>query len=85
MFQFVNNCCFHKEKNFSPHLTIAETQVAEAYWVSVIQRDHFTKEIQALKDDRALHNSSAILSLHPILNSSGVLRVGGRSNNSQMS
>ena len=58
IFLFLNNCRSHK--NSSPHLTTTEIQVAETYWVSVIQRDHFTKEIQAIKDNRALHDSSAL-------------------------
>lgn len=83
--RFVNNCHPNKENNSNPHLTTAELQAAEMYWVSVIQRDHSTKEIKALKGTQSLHESSVLLSLHPILDSSGVLRVGGRESNSKAS
>ena len=36
------------------------------------------KESQALKADRVVPNSSSLLSIHPILDSAGVLHVGGR-------
>ena len=52
MLRFLNDCRSNKEKNLSPHLTTTELQAAETYWVSVIQRDHFTKEMQALKDNK---------------------------------
>ena len=85
MFRFVNNSRSNKESSLSPHLTTAELQAAETYWVSIIQRDHFTKEIQALKESKDLQQSSILLSLHPILDSSGVLHVGGRAHNSKAS
>ena len=65
-------------------LTVAELVTAEKYWVTLSQRDHFSTEITALKTKHRLSSSSCLLSLHPFLDSEGVLRVGGRGNHSKL-
>ena len=52
--------------------------------IAVVQRQHFTEEIKALKKQSALSSSSSLLSLHPILDSNDLLRVGGRQQNSKL-
>ena len=62
----------------NPHLTVLE---AERYWLALSQEDHFSNEIQLLKENLHLPNSSSLLSLHPFIDSTGILRVSGRESN----
>ena len=64
-----------------PFLSTQELHEAEIYWLLHSQEEYFATEIHALKTHHALTNSSSLLSLHPILDSVGVLRVGGREQN----
>ena len=48
----------------------------------MIQQNHFAEELNAIKESQEIRDSSALLPLHPILDSSGLLRVGGRARNS---
>ena len=59
-------------------LPSCELLKAETYWPLFSQKEYLVKEIEILKENCVLHNSSPLLSLHPILDSSGVLRVSGR-------
>ena len=59
-----------------------ELVAAETYWLSISQHDHFAQEIDALQKKHMIHNSSCLLPLHPLVDSSGLLRVGGREQNS---
>lgn len=62
-------------------LVVPEMEAAEKYWVSHSQECCFVDDI-ASKRDIAL--SSSLLSLHPLLDSSGILRVGGRVQNARL-
>ena len=88
---FVNNC--HTNKNgsslqSSSSLITQELHSAEVYWISIAQEDCywisiaqedcFPEEIKGIKESKVLHSSSPLLSLHPILDSSGILCAGGR-------
>ena len=88
--RFVNNCRARKGDDnilpvVTPHLTIRELFTAENYWISLSQEDHFSKEIDALKSKHTVPSASCLLSLHPILDSLNILRVGGREQNSKLS
>ena len=81
MFRFIHNCrakvaMSHIE--FSPHQNTRELHEADLYWFSIIQRQHFSTEINKLKSRHKLHNSSSLLALCPFLDENGLLRVGGR-------
>ena len=76
--RFVNNCRTNKNGcslQSSSSLTTQELHTAETYWIPIVQEDCFPKEIETIK---ILCSSSPLLSLHPILDLSGILRVGGR-------
>ena len=60
------------------HLSISELQKAECYWLKFVQCSHFKEEMQALKRQSPLNSSSSLSPLNPFLDSSGLLRVGGR-------
>lgn len=71
------NNCHHKKQDKSPHLSTAELIEAETYWFLLTQQQAFPKEIDALKRGNSLSDSSRLFSLHPFVDSSGLLRVGG--------
>ena len=75
--RFVHNCRNRAEKK-SSSLSVWELRAAERYWIKIIQDTHFLEEITSLKKQIPLHSSSPLLSLHPFVDSSGLLRVGGR-------
>ena len=87
--RFVNNCRAHKQGRTkiisSPFLTVPELVAAQNYWIRTAQLDHFTQEIESIKKDGAIPNSSRLLPYHPFLDSDGILRVGGREHNSDRS
>ena len=83
--RFVDNCCCKgQDRAISLYLSTSELIISESYWTSLAQQA-FAPEIEALKNDESLPKSSCLFSLHPFLDSSGLLRVGGRSRNAQMS
>ena len=84
--RFFDNChCRNQDRSTSLYLSTSELIVSENYWISFTQRQTFYAEIAALKKDESLTKSSRLFSLHPFLDSCGLLRVGGRGWNSQMS
>ena len=68
-----------------PPLTTRELVMAEGYLVKLSQEDDFPTEIALLKANCSLPSNSCLLSLHPFLDSEGVLRVRGREGNSELS
>ena len=86
--RFISNCRVRRNKQIPQlrsSLSTKELLEAEAYWLLFSQEEHFAREIQILKKNHVLPNSSPLLSLHPILDSAGILRVGGRVQNSRLS
>ena len=62
----------------TPPLTVEESVKTEAYWISVAQHQCFSSELKCL-------NSKVDLpSLHPFVDSRGVLRVSGRDQESKL-
>ena len=59
-------------------------QAADIYWLSLLQEQHFAKELKSLRKEQNLQKSSPLVSLHPFLDSDGLLRVGGREHNSKI-
>ena len=51
---------------------------AENYWLRFSQEEHFQEEIGLLNTANPISKSSCLVSLCPILDHCGVLRVGGR-------
>ena len=89
-FRFINNCRASKGNptnaiHKSSCLSVQELVAAKNYWISISQADHFEEEIRSLTSSHVLPSKSCLLSLHPFLDSSGILRVGGREQNSKLS
>ena len=87
MMRFISNCRASQRKltRVSGSLTVSELNKAVLYWVSISQTTHFSAEIGALKSSKSLPRSSPLISLNIFLDADGLLRVGGRQQNSRLS
>ena len=65
-------------------LTVREFVEAETYWTSISQNESFGSELKSLISKDSLPSNSSILSLHPFIDPQGVLRVGGRKQESKL-
>ena len=86
IFRFIENCRKQDAQNrlFSS-LSVEELYEAECYWLRLMQHSYFEGEMQALRECSSLDSSSSLLSLNPLLDSSNLLRVGGRQQLSESS
>lgn len=82
VFRFIENCRNREGKNSHPSLMPNELHTAENYWLSLVQGEQFAKELESLKANRDLPKTSPLLHLHPFVDSTGLLCVGGREQNS---
>ncbi len=74
------------DRVLTPSLDVEEIRKAEDYWIKMIQRDYFYGEIQTLeRKSPSLKASNSLTCLNPFVDSSGLLRVGGRQSNSLLS
>ena len=83
--RFVKNCLARKRRTerLTSFLTVQELADAESYWLSISQQDHFATEVDALKLENSISKSNSLVPLHPIVDSSDLIRVGGREHNSK--
>lgn len=75
---------FHRKFHAKGFLTVQELQRANERIIWAIQSAAFSREIQDLKTGKALHAKSNLLTLHPFIDDKGLLRVGGRLQNSNL-
>lgn len=69
-------------KNQSSPINPEEIDAARLFWVKTTQAVYFRNEINQLSRNENLSRSSALLRLAPFVDASGLLRVGGRLQNS---
>ena len=81
--RFIYNCRHKNTRKFG-HLAVQEMMLAEEYWISLSQEDLFAQEIAALKSQHSVSQTSRLLPLNPPLDSSEILRVGGREQHSNL-
>lgn len=84
--RFIRNCQLYKKNNLiSSPLTASELSTAESYWISLSlsQDQHFPHEINSLKSQHSISNSSSLISLYPFLDKQGLIKVGGQEGNSK--
>lgn len=67
----------HKECNMGP-VTPVELEGALIHWIKRVQQQHFGDELRNLMKNIKIKTNSKVSSLHPFLDSLGVLRVSGR-------
>ena len=81
IFRFISNCRSSKlgtEPSHHTYFTTQELCLAEKYCYSIVQQVHFKEEITAAKSTSGLNKASPLLSLRPMIDPSGLLRVCGR-------
>ena len=64
--------------------TVQELVSAERYWISMSQSQCFESELRSLSTKGVLLSKSALLALHPFIDSQGVLRAGWREQKSKL-
>ena len=88
LLRFVKNCHLSGESTpdriTTPSLSVTELLAAEHYWIVFSQGECFSAEVATLKSKQQMPRSSCVLSLHPFLDSEGILRVGGRQANAKL-
>jgi hypothetical protein len=70
--------------SFPPQLTVDEMKLAERCIIGHVQHQFFRKEINQLSSERSVDKSSPLSQLSPMLNSAGLLVVGGRLKNAYL-
>ena len=65
-------------------LSVGELVEAEYYWISHSQHKWFSAESKGLKSEHSVTSDICLLSLHPFVDSNGVLRDGGREQHSNL-
>ena len=80
VFRFVNNCR-SGHTNYSGPLSPIELAAAETHCLTNAQSHSFQSEV---KKGQSLPGSSCLRTLHPFVDSSGLLRVGGRLSNASL-
>ncbi|XP_022827101.1 uncharacterized protein LOC111356845 [Spodoptera litura] len=78
-----NDILIYKKKREN-YLTLYDLKRATEMIIKHVQQEHFFKEISQLEKGEPLSKKSQILNLNPILDSHGVLRVGGRIKHSSL-
>ncbi|GBM60717.1 hypothetical protein AVEN_147972-1 [Araneus ventricosus] len=81
--RFISNCRNPESKRKGP-LTSEELSEAEHYLIKQCQFEVFSAEVAAIMSGDNISNKSKILNLSPFLDNKGVMRVGGRLENSQL-
>ena len=81
MFRFV--CNSRGVTHHSGSLSATEVNKAEVHWQATSQSHSFQKEIESLKKKKVVSRASCLRTLHPFLDDSGLLRIGGRLRKSQ--
>ena len=74
--RFVHNARTKEKRN--GQLCTEEIQQAEQYWIKRTQSDSFPKEMNGLLKNANVDRHSKIISLKPFLDECGLLRIGGR-------
>ncbi|GFQ86947.1 DUF1758 domain-containing protein [Trichonephila clavata] len=91
--RFIKNCKKIKSSqgssigsshNNTNPLTFSETKTAEETIIRWVQGIFFQEEIQNIKKQISLPPKSPLRSLHPFIDEHGLVRVGGRLQNSQL-
>lgn len=79
--RFLYNCRTSSEKRMGS-LSAEEMTEAERYWLRISQMETFGNEVRTLSASKPLDRKSPIKDLNPFLDNEGLLRVGGRLQNS---
>ncbi len=88
IFRFIHNCRLKRPNAIlSLYITVQELSQSERSWIRTCQAADFPHELATIQSssDATLPNYSALKSLRPFIDSNGVIRVGGRLSNAEVS
>ena len=74
-----------KQNKITGLLTSNEMKKSEVYWLKITQRESYCEEIDRLTKNQEINRTSSILKLNPFLDQNGLLRLGGRLQESNLS
>ena len=83
--RFVNNCKVSRHEREVGALTKEEIDKAWISIVKTVQSESFDREIKCLSNHKSIPKESKLLQLNPFLDCNGLLRVGGRLQNANIS
>ena len=81
--KFSRKLC-NKSGSFDCSVKVADLREAELRIVSIVQKEAFKEEIEAIESGGSLVRSSSVAKLDPFVDPMGILRVGGRIRKSRM-
>ncbi|XP_059225785.1 uncharacterized protein LOC131997922 [Stomoxys calcitrans] len=84
IFAYVSKFVYSKLSAHTEVLTPDDIRAGTRLLVKNIQLVHFSEEYKALKSDKEIASSSKLYSLAPIIDEFGLIRVGGRLQNSTL-
>lgn len=76
--RFINNTRNKTDAKQLSHLTTRDIESAHNIIIKSTQLRDFTQEIVLLQKHKPVHSTSKVLTLNPILDKDGILKVGGR-------
>ena len=76
--RFVKNCQHSKSDTQQINRSVKELDLAEKYWIKLVQETHFGREISLIKKNKTLPRGSCLITLHPFVDDEGILRLRGR-------
>ncbi|KRZ97647.1 hypothetical protein T08_3806 [Trichinella sp. T8] len=82
--RFGKNCRLPKPDRLVEYVTPLEMQNAENYWIRKAQHERFSTEIYQLSNGRQIAANSRLQQFDPFLDEYGLLRIGGRLQNSDL-
>jgi hypothetical protein len=68
----------------SPYISMHNTYGHKLFWIKTTQQAYYSSEFKILQAAKRLKESHALLRLTAIIDHAGILRVGGRLQNSQL-
>ncbi|GBN40280.1 hypothetical protein AVEN_182684-1 [Araneus ventricosus] len=81
IYRFIYNCKNKNERKKGP-LESGELKLSELFVLKQVQNEHFVKDVNSLRKKVEVSKESQLRNLHPFLDTSGLVRVGGRLGNS---
>ncbi|VEN44957.1 unnamed protein product [Callosobruchus maculatus] len=83
--RFLSNSRLPEDKRHLSYLTVPELQMSLHTLLKYAQLESFSEDYSKLQKGKQLQNGSKLLSLNPFIDKNGLLRVGGRLENSEFS
>eukprot|EP00102_Acyrthosiphon_pisum_P012037 XP_008181027.1 PREDICTED: uncharacterized protein LOC103308777 [Acyrthosiphon pisum] len=85
--RFLYNCrsSLSNTERKSGFISLEEMSRARSFWEARSQAESFSNEVSSLKSAQLVHRGSCLRALSPFIDDQGLIRVGGRLNNAEVS